>query len=560
MKHLLFTAKRKLLYRLLMRKGFEHWAKVIVAFVVVGLFFTVIFLMFNKVFGFLLDQRDIGPVMIDRLIAIGFLAFFSMLVISNIISSISTLFRSVEANYLMSTPLAHSQVFWSRFVDNFFYSSWATAVIGLPMVLSYVIVHKMPIWQAFGAGILLFSYLLIPAYIGAVVSMLLLLLAKAITMRKTIIIMALAVIGISVFYVRSNLAGSIMFNVRGDLNFLNYYFRQLGSYKFPFLPHVWFAEALRSIRLGMWETAAIYTSALLSTAFFGAFITDAIARWMYFPSFEAAMMTSTRRSAKIRSIFNSKLWSFFSTFNIDLRALLIKDIKLFIRDTSQWSQFGVLLVLLAVYLANLRYVPSRVDSLFWKTVISFANFAFCGYILATLSVRFVYPAISMEGKSFWSISSSPIDVKMLFWEKFILSFIVFFVLAEMIAVISNGLLAQSAGMMLLTAVGIFMMSIALVSLNLGIGVLFPNFEELNPMRIASSGGGMIAALLSMIYVGIIVVIAAIPTYHYATYLSTGGKIPRYEIIFAIAAVTIVNLATTIIPIKLGLKVIGKKEF
>ena len=560
MRYLFFNTKRKLLWRLIARRGLEHWAKVIVAVVIVGGFFFGAYELFYRVFKYLVSVQDIGPVLVDRLISIAFLAFFAMLLVSNLVSSISTLFRSTETNYLMATPLSFSEIFWSRFVDNFFYSSWATAVIGLPTALAYCIVHHLHIWQLFWIAILLFCFLLIPAYIGSVLSMFLLLAAKKFSMRRTVAVLFLLSLVLIYFYIRTNLAGGLMFNVMGDLSMLNYYLRQLGSYRYPFFPHIWFAEALRAIRLGFSSDARLFSSALLSTAFFGACVSDFFARHLYRPSFEAAMVLSSRKTLKKRSIVNSWLWRFFRTFPKDVRALLVKDSKLFVRDPNQWSMFAVLLVLLAVYLANLRFIPSKIESLLWQTVISFVNFAFSGYILATLSVRFVYPAISMEGKSFWSIMSSPLSVKKLFWEKFILAFVVFFILAEVVAVISNGILSQSGQMVILTAVGIFLMSISLVSLNVGLGILFPNFEELNPMRIASSGGGMISALLSLFYVGVTVMIIAVPTYRYTSHLTFGDSFSNIEILIAISALLVVNGAATLIPLKLGLNAIARREF
>ena len=558
--HLLLINKPKLIWRLIARKGLEHWSKIIVAVIVIGLFFTGAYELFYRVFAYLKNSSEIGTVLIDRLISIGFLAFFTMLIVSNLVSSISTLFRSTETTYLMTTPLSHSDVFWTRFIDNFFYSSWATAIMSLPMALAYIIVNSLPLWEALWMSVLLFLFLLIPAYIGAVLAMILFLLAKKISMRRTVAILVLLSFGIIYFYIKSNLAGGIMFNVMGDLSMLNYYLRQLGSYKNPYFPHIWLAEAFRTIRLADWHSAFIFTSAMLSTAVFGFFLTDFFARWLFFPSFEAALSISGQKRTKRRSIFKSKLWGIFAPFPRDMRAMMVKDIKLFIRDPNQWSQFAVLLVLLAVYLVNLKFVPSRVESLLWQTIISFVNFGFSGYILATLSVRFVYPAISMEGKSFWSIISSPLSVKSLFWEKFIIAFIVFFILAEIVAVISNAILSQSTQMIILTAVGILLMSISLVSLNVGLGILFPNFEELNPMRIASSGGGMIAALLSLIYVAVVVVIIALPTYRYASYLALGDTFSNWEIFGAVVALIVVNTAATVIPLKLGLKSVAKREF
>ena len=213
------------------------------------------------------------------------------------------------------------------------------------------------------------------------------------------------------------------------------------------------------------------------------------------------------------------------------------------------------------YLFNLRYVPLNVEGLYWRTIISFVNYAFSGYILATLSVRFVYPSISLEGPAFWSIASSPISVRRLFWEKFWIAFIIFFVIAEVIAVVSNALLAQSVTMTLLTGAGIFLMSISLTALATGLGSIFPSFEEPNPAKIASSGGGMICALVSLVYVGLSTIALAYPTYHYMSYL-TGQRssFPGLEIGIAAGILIILNLAATIIPLKLGLRAIQKLEF
>ncbi len=560
MLNLLLKTKPKLLWRLVARKGLEHWAKIIVAIFVITLFFTGAFELFRRVFDYLISVQDIGPILVDRLISIGFLAFFSMLLVSNIVSSISTLFRSTETTYLMSTPLEYRNIFWSRFIDNFFYSSWATAVMGLPMALAYLVAHKISLVHWFWVATLLFAFLAIPALIGSIISMVIFILASKITMRRTVGILVFATAGIAYFYLRSNTAGGLMFNVRGDLSLLNHYLRELGSYKHPFFPHIWFAEALRSIRLENFQLGLLYSSALLSTAAFFGVCADLSAKLMYFKAFESASSLVSMRKTKRRSLFESALWKIFSPFPADMRGLMVKDIKLFLRDPNQWAHFAVLLVLLAVYLANLRFVPKRIDSLLWQTIISFVNFAFSGYILGTLSVRFVYPSISMEGKSFWSIISSPLLVKKLFWEKFAIAFAVFFVIAEVVAIVSNALLSQSMQMVVLTGAGIFLMSASLVALNVGLGILFPNFEELNPMRIASSGGGMIAALLSLSYVGFAVLIIAVPTYRYTAFLTSSEHFSNWEIVMAVIAILALNFACTYIPLKIGLKTISKQQF
>jgi ABC-2 type transport system permease protein len=242
-----------------------------------------------------------------------------------------------------------------------------------------------------------------------------------------------------------------------------------------------------------------------------------------------------------------------------MQSLFVKDVKLFFRDPSQWTQFTVLVVLLGVYLVNLRNVPLSFGSEAMKLGISFANYGFCGYILATLSVRFVYPSISLEGRSFWLVKTSPVKVIHIFWEKFLLAFWSLFIISELVAVISNAILSQSLAMILLTGGGIFLMSISLVSLSVGMGIIFPDFEEPNPGKIASSGGGMITALLSLVYVGLSVVILAWPTYGYFGHLTLGKSYPTFPIISAGIMLLILNAVTTALPLYLGVRKIATLE-
>ena len=91
------------------------------------------------------------------------------------------------------------------------------------------------------------------------------------------------------------------------------------------------------------------------------------------------------------------------------------------------------------------------------------------------------------------------------------------------------------------------MSISLVSISVGLGILFPDFEEPNPGRIASSGGGMIAALISLVYVGLSVMALALPTYAYIKYIAFDAPFPTMPIIAGGIALVVLNLAATVIP-------------
>ena len=57
---------------------------------------------------------------------------------------------------------------------------------------------------------------------------------------------------------------------------------------------------------------------------------------------------------------------------------------------------------------DLQRVPYM--SGFLKNVYAFVNLAMAGFVMATVCVRFVFPAVSSEGGSFWIIRTAPITL------------------------------------------------------------------------------------------------------------------------------------------------------
>ena len=76
----------------------------------------------------------------------------------------------------------------------------------------------------------------------------------------------------------------------------------------------------------------------------------------------------------------------------------------------QWSQLVMLAVLMVVYVANVRYLPLSGGGLttLLRNVIPFLNLALAGFVLASVAARFVFPSVSLEGRSFWLLRSSPL--------------------------------------------------------------------------------------------------------------------------------------------------------
>ena len=115
------------------------------------------------------------------------------------------------------------------------------------------------------------------------------------------------------------------------------------------------------------------------------------------------------------------------------RQLLVKDLKVFLRDTTQWSQLLLLVALVLVYLYNFRVLDlDRIPYMSGvvKNAYAFVNLAMAGFVLSAVAVRFVFPAVSAEGAAFWIVRTSPVPLRDFLWSKFWTGLVPVLLLAE----------------------------------------------------------------------------------------------------------------------------------
>ena len=79
----------------------------------------------------------IGDLLARHLMAMIFLAFFSLLIFSHIITALSNLYLSRDLELCHSTPVPLGEVFMSRAAHTFVDSSWMVIIFGLPIFLAY---------------------------------------------------------------------------------------------------------------------------------------------------------------------------------------------------------------------------------------------------------------------------------------------------------------------------------------------------------------------------------------------------------------------------------------
>src|SRR5947207_11213812 len=166
------------------------------------------------------------------------------------------------------------------------------------------------------------------------------------------------------------------------------------------------------------------------------------------------------------------------------RELVLKELRLFFRDTTQWSQLLLLAVLVVVYVFNIKFLPLKGDGMtfFLRNVVPFLNLVLAGFVLASIAARFIFPGVSLEGRTLWLLRSSPMSVRDLLWSKFWVGTLPLLVLALVIVGVTNYLLQVSTFMFLVSVVTIAAMTLALAGLALVSGHCFRNSRRRTPPR------------------------------------------------------------------------------
>jgi ABC-2 type transport system permease protein len=213
---------------------------------------------------------------------------------------------------------------------------------------------------------------------------------------------------------------------------------------------------------------------------------------------------------------------------VERRALLVKDLKVFLRDTTQWSQLLLLLALGLVYVYNFRVLDlDRIPymSRFVKNVYAFVNLGMAAFVTAAVSVRFVFPAVSAEGAAFWIVRAAPVPLASFLWSKLLMGLAPILVLAEALTIASNQLLGVAPPLKLLCAVAIAFMALALVGLACGMGAEHPRFNAENPTQIAGSYGGVAFMVVAVLYILATVALVGWPASVYLWYDYRGAAVP-----------------------------------
>jgi ABC-2 type transport system permease protein len=492
---------------------------------------------------------EIGALLAGKLLGLMFVSLFGILILSNVVTALSSFFLAKDLDLLVAAPVDWLRLYGAKLLETTAHSSWMVVLIATPVLTAYGISYHGGLLYPLVAVAAMLPFLFIPAAIGSAVTLVLVNIFPARRTRDILSVIAiLAAAGVVLLFrlVRpERLARPEGF--RSLVEFI----ALLRSPTSSWMPSEWAAQGIMGWLRQDPELLPFYM--LWSTAAVAVVVGALLHRSLYMRGFSKSQESGERwvRQGAVGRLVGRML----TPWGVMRRELVLKEMRLFFRDTTQWSQLILLTVLVVVYVFNIKFLPLRGEGItfFLQNVIPFVNLILAGFVLASIAARFIFPGISLEGRTLWLLRSSPLEMRQLLWSKFWVGTLPLLGLALVLVFATDVLLEVSGFMMAVSIFTITMLTFAIAGLALGFGALYPKFNTENAAQIPTSFGGLVLMMASVALIGLVIVVEARPVYQYvgAHLLNTEPSIAGLWLGFAGAG--LICLAVTFVPIRIAVK-------
>lgn len=546
-----------------------------------GLVVLLSMMFWGSLFGMFLEAFSFLDALHADVTSLLFNAFFSSLMVMLVFSAgillYGGMYCSAEARLLLTLPIRAEAIYFHKFGEALWFACWGFVLLGSPMLVAYGVVHGAS-WPYFVLLLpFMVSFVVIPAAVGGICCMTLV--AWMTRLRLHAVSIALTVACIALLWLGWTLVSPLRINAMSAAWFERT-FARLAVTEQKLLPSWWLSsgllEAARTERDGRPSMAGVaeavkFLALLVANAMMVQLAAGWLARAAYRRGFSqlAGEVPASRR--RPLGWFDRALMNAGSASGRPLRLLLVKDLRLFRRDISQWSQFVIFFGLMGLYFVNLRSFNYNNA---YASMIGFLNLAVVGLILSTFTTRFVYPMISLEGRRFWIIGLLPVHRDQIVWSKFLFSLLGGLAPCCGLVLLSDSMLGIGWPLILQHELCCLVLCMGLSGIAVGLGARMPELRESSPSKIASGFGGTLSLVISSLFIMAVVIVAAIPAHAasvsmFLTARGTAAGAPAAGFLNWAAgpwgtstflmAVVALGLAATFVPLFLGIRAFRRLE-
>ena len=523
--------------------------------------------LFGSAFHFIHRFPGVGTLLTEPLMYLLFAFLFILLLLSNLVVGYSNLFKNREASFLLTQPIRFETLLQWKMLESSVLASWAFLLLIAPMMAAFGL-EKQVAWHFYPLSILLIClFIVLPGVAGCVGAVVI---ARFMDRRSFQVMCLTGVLCLGAAAVIWYQSSPVPEDVGGGrmVAMMERMLSRTRFAQFPLLPSYWLTSAMIHWAEGALAASGFFLLVLLSNAlFFSTVVTRRLGALFYRAAAETQSRDTLfwqwrkqglRSSVPTLSLYGIS-WAETALQGLpgmpaDVRALILKDARMFWRDTTQWVQTLMLFGLLAVYIFNIRYFSEQLTSRFWIYLVAFLNLGACSLNLATLTTRFVFPQVSLEGKRLWIVGMSPSGLARVVAIKFWVATSLSMFLTLGLILVSCLFLKFDSQQTALFCVATVIITLTLNGMAVGLGTLYPNFREENPSKIVSGFGGTLCLILSFLYILASVVLLAMTVSWHPAIVPSSTRIAA-----CLSGFIVLSWLLGLVPLRLGLRKVRTLE-
>ncbi len=510
------------------------------------------FVLFLDAFRFLSGLGGVSFLITRRLFSFFYLGLGGMLALSNIVTTYSTLFRSRETSFLLTAPVDIRSLVTYKYLESTLLSSWAFLFLIIPFTAAYTWHEHLGLLFAVWTAAFALPFVLLCGGIGTLLALVAVRWAPRGRLFRWLAVACLLAIAIR------PLLQFRPVSLQDQASFvLNRLLPGLQAASHPMAPNQWTAEGILSLTGGEYARGAMFWLTLVGNML----LLSLAIQWLGTRTFFSAWQrvtgegSATRRPPELLGWLEPAL----RFLPHDIRGMILKDIRAFLRDPLQWSQALIFFGLLAIYFGSFR--TFRYDELpdIWRNLIVFLNIFSVASVICSLASRFVFPQLSLEGHSFWILGLAPTGMRRILMTKFLLAATAILLVSTTLMALATWMLQVGPGLKAISIGVAITISISVSALSTGLGAIFLDLKQPNPVAIISGFGGTMNLALSL---GLM--LASIIPFGLLWHWNVQGRITHNAFIQGNIAATIwlllLTLTATLIPLWMGARNLSQREY
>ncbi len=455
--------------------------------ILMWLFVLLIWIIFFNFFNYMIVYLPWGYIFAPKMLWLVMMIVFYFIVFLSSIATIPTFLKNKEINLLRTLPISNETIIKYNIVKLIYFSLYGSLFVLIPILIAFGIANWYNIFYFIFLPLIILLFTIIATLLWILVFWLfdILILSLPKTLKKlTIFILALIIAGkTALLFPKLEIKDKTWFSI-------------LETYIFTFdinqllFPYNWFTKLL--IYIG--ESNIIPTLVYLFFVTVTAYLLYQLLTKLATKTFEKSIENITSFWWNIAVL--RKKWFNMFTKNKYIN-LFIKDLLVHIKDPIQRTQLLVFAILAIIYIIIIKWLSiKKILDPNIVTILSILWIWLVGFFISWFTLRFVFPNISLEGRAFWILKLAPLNIKKLYIIKFIFFFLFSLLFALALLISYHKIIWILPEISLLnTILGLTLVAF-ITALFFSLGSIYPNFNETNPSKIATSMWGLLWIFIS----------------------------------------------------------------